>query len=357
MRIVIKIGSSVITQNGRLNQSRLAELVGEIAKLKENNEIVIVSSGAVASGAEFIDTQSIKKEAPQEQILASVGQPHLVARYFVQFRKYGITVAQALVTRDDFNHRQHYLNIRDTLVGLLEQDIIPIINENDVISFAKGDEGQFDNDNLASLIALTVDADRFLILFGGEGFINNGKVMRNVEVITEEIEAAVTKEISQSGRGGMRKKLDAIRLATSVGISVDLLPGMGRGAIKQAINTKSSVGTHFAQRDIILNNRQKWLLAGAKKSGGVSVDEKAVEALRKKKSLLAVGITKVDGSFNRDSVIAILSGDSETIGAGITNYNSEEIERIKGQSSDKIKSALGYKIADEVIHRDHMVII
>ena len=353
MRIVVKIGSSVLVKDGRLHITRLQEIVREMSALWGHHSIAIVTSGAVAMGHEYI--ASLKRHHPSRQILASVGQPHLVAQYFRLFSQFSIPTAQILVTRDDFHFRPHYLRLRSTLNGIWDQNILPLLNENDVVS----SDDSFDNDQLATLTAVALDADVLCILFDGEGFVHQGQVQARIDSIDESVYASVSRhEMSAYGRGGMKQKLQSIHQAVEMGIAVHLLPGSRAGALQQALAEPASCGTYFPPSRKEYTNRQKWILAGARREGAVRIDQKAVRAVRdQKKSLLAAGIVAVDGSFERGSVVDVCTERGERVGAGIVAYNVQELAKIKGKPSSQIHSILGYFLAEEIIHRDHLAVL
>ncbi len=364
MRIVIKVGTNVLRAGTeRLHRPRLIDLARQIAGLAgSGHEVILVSSGAIFAGRELlgIDHRTQRKDIPYKQMLAAVGQGRLLALYQQIFDMYGIVVAQALLTRADLANRTRYLNARNTLQLLLQQKILPIINENDVIAV---DEIKFgDNDNLSALVANLIDADLLLILTDQRGLFTadprtnpHAQLIREVAVIDESILTAAGGSASGGvGTGGMMTKIRAAELATRSGVEVVIAPGSEPDGIVRVVNGEG-VGTRFPAQVSHVESRKRWILAEAAQ-GAVTIDKGAADALGQRgKSLLAVGVTAVSGDFNRGATIRVLDLQGQQIGRGIANYNAANLRVIAGKRSDQIAEILGYDYGQTVIHRDNLV--
>jgi glutamate 5-kinase len=364
-RLVIKLGTALLTGNSeRLDIEVMDDLVAQIARLhKQGSELIIVSSGAVASGRHKLRLTKELKDIPFRQVLAAVGQSHLMHTYDQLFSRHGITIAQALLTRADISHRLRYLNARNTLLALLELNVIPIVNENDVVATDELAGVSFgDNDNLSALVANLVDADLLVLLGEVAGLYTqdpnrdpNAKLISKVERIDAAIEH-LAKGAWGKGRGGMVTKLEAAKLATASGVPVVIADGRESDVIIRLAQGES-LGTFFPPITTKIESRKRWMLSQFSK-GMVVIDDGAVTALRKQnKSLLPAGITKVDGEFERGDIINILDTKNEKIACGIANYNSEDIAKVKGCHSDKIVELLGYEYGAEAVHKNNLVLV
>lgn len=367
-RIVAKVGTSLLTGGtGRLNMDVMASLVAQIANLhSQGKQMLLVSSGAVAAGRHALGVTPDDKDTPLRQVLAAVGQSHLMYAYEQLFVKHSIPVAQALLSRRDLTDRLGYLNIRNTLEGLLDHGVVPIINENDVVAVEElAGEAFGDNDTLSALVANLVDADLLVMLGDVEGLYTADPFMDSsachipvVEHLTEEdVERLGGPSWGSRGRGGMRTKLEAARLATASGVDVVIAGGHMPDVIVR-LASGESVGTIFPSSTTKLESRKRWMLSGVSTRGEILVDSGAVKALRdNNRSLLPAGITGVTGSFERGDIISILDGDRSQLACGISNYGSDDLTAIKGENSHKISEILGHHYGDEVVHRNNMVII
>jgi glutamate 5-kinase len=365
MRIVIKVGTNVLRAGTeRLHRPRLIDLARQIAGLMgQAHEVILVSSGAIFAGRELlgIDHHAQRKDIPYKQMLAAVGQGRLLALYQQIFEMYSIIVAQALLTRDDLAHRTRYLNARNTLQLLLQQKILPIINENDVVAV---DEIKFgDNDNLSALVANLIDADLLLILTDQPGLFTAdprydaaAQLIHEVAVIDESILTAAGGSASGGvGTGGMMTKIKAAELATRSGVEVVIAPGSEPESIWRVVNG-DALGTRFPSQLSHVESRKRWILAEAAR-GDITIDAGAVKALRHGgKSLLAVGLIAVAGDFNRGATIRVLNPQGQEIGRGIANYSADSLRLIAGKRSNQIALILGYDYGQTVIHRDNLVI-
>jgi len=365
-RLVVKLGTVLLTGGGeRLNPAVMSSLVDQIARLHHQGaDVIVVSSGAIAAGRHRLGAIGERKDIPFKQVLAAVGQSHLMYAYEQLFSWYGIVVAQALLTRSDFSDRLRYLNARNTLLSLLDLRVVPIINENDVVAVEELEGATFgDNDNLSALVAGLVDADLLALLTDIPGLFTadphhhpEARLIPRVERITPEIEQLAEGAIRPQSRGGMATKVQAARLATASGIPVVIADGREREVLIR-IASGENVGTFFAPTSERLESRRRWLL-GVPARGKLFADQGARRALvSNHSSLLPVGIKRVAGKFNRGDVVAIADLEGNAFACGITNYSSEELERIKGVHSKEIDAILGYEYGEEVVHRNNMVLL
>ena len=365
LRFVLKFGTSTLT-NGtpRLSLARMADLVRQIAQLQDNrNEVVLVSSGAIAAGREVLGFTDLPKHIPQKQMLAAIGQPRLMSIYEQLFRIYDKTVSQILLTRSDIIDRRRYLNARNTLDALLNQSVIPIINENDSVATEEIRFG--DNDNLSAHVANLIEADRLILLTDQEGLYTsdprlNSEARLILEIgsegFSEEIWKAAGGSMTGLGTGGMVTKLRAAELARQSGVTTFITKGDAESVILRIANGEKC-GTIIHPLLNKLENRKRFLLAGQFSDHALTVDPGASRALRKGGSLLPAGITTVAGSFDRGDSIRVLDSNKKAIAVGLANYSQEDIVKIKGLKSSEIESALGYSYGDEVIHRNNMVLL
>jgi len=365
-RIVLKFGTSLLTGGGdKLDQEIVSSLVDQVARLHQKGvELVIVSSGAMASGRYKLGLTRKVKGIPYKQVLASVGQSRLMHVYEQLFDPHRITIAQALLTRSDLSDRSGYLNARNTLLALMELGVICIVNENDVVSVDEIKELKFgDNDNLSAMVANLIDADLLLILSDIAGLYTadpyrnpDARLIPTVKSITPEIESMVVDTHSNVGTGGMVTKLQAARLATSSGITVVIASGRDRDIIVRVAGGKVA-GTRFLPTHTRIESRKRWMVSGLATRGKLTVDDGAARALSgQHRSLLAAGIREVSGTFQRGDIVNIYDAGGKHLGCGITNYASTDIEAIKGAHSGEITSRLGYDYGSEVVHRNNLVV-
>ena len=369
LRIVLKFGSNLITTNNTvLNYKVIDSLVSQIAKIFEEHEIVLVTSGAVAAGLQYISsersTKILKKNSlVQKQILASVGQPILMKAYEESFDKHSISISQALLARGDFENRNGYLNIRNTLLELLQIGILPIINENDVVATEELNR-YGDNDRLSAMVANAVDADILILLGTIDGLYtedpninNDAKKIEIVEKIDSNIISYAKGPVDKVGTGGMISKIQAANIATKSGISMYIASGLQNQVIQRIINDET-VGTKFLPEESNLESRKRWLVTGYTSSKGeIILDKGAVKAVNKNASVLPAGVTSVKGNFDRGDIIAIKDEKSTTIGLGISNYSSDEISKIKGIKSSEINELVENNYGDEIVHRNNFIFI
>lgn len=362
-RIVVKLGTSVLTAGtDRLNRPRMLDLVRQMAGLfADGREVILVSSGAIMAGREVLGFPKLDRNIPFRQVLAAVGQGRLVHLYAQLFDLYDIIVAQALLTRGDLAHRSHYLNARNTLMALLRQRVLPIVNENDTVAVDEIKIG--DNDNLSALVANLVDADLLIILTDTAGLFTadprldpNARLISEVLVIDDAIRELAGSTRTGRGVGGMITKIEAAELATRSGTEVVIAAGDVENVIPRLV-AGEAIGTHFRTTASRIESRKRWILAEPPR-GTVVVDAGAAHALlRNGKSLLPVGVTAVEGNFERGETVRVVDPAGVEIGRGITNYGAGSLARIRGLQSDCIEEVLGYDYGAEVIHRDDLVVV
>ncbi len=364
-KIVIKVGTSTLTGGSSfLDQPRVLDLVRQIAALRNQGEkICLVSSGAIAAGKEVLDFPQLQKTIPAKQMLAAVGQPRLMNLYEQFFHVYGLSVAQILLTREDISDRKRYLNARNTLNSLLDQNVIPIINENDSVATDEIHIG--DNDNLSAMVASLIDADLLVLLTDQLGVYtadpDQDQTADLIHSISgDEIPDAVWDAAGGTknglGTGGMVTKLEAAETARRAGVTVVIASGETPNAVLRIANGES-IGTCIMSVVDTLESRKRYMLAGARKGNCVEIDRGAEKALISGGSLLPVGIKQVSGKFDRGEIVTVKDGKGNTISLGLVNYASDDIQKIMGHQSSQIEETLGYVIGDEVIHHNNMVLL
>ncbi len=365
-RLVVKVGTGVLTRGGdSLDLEVMSGLVGQIARLCASGaEVILVTSGAVAAGRHTLGIWQERRDIPFRQVLAAVGQGHLMHVYEQLFAWHSIRVAQALLTWNDLSDRQYYLNVRNTLLALLELGVVPVLNENDVVAVDELGEVFGDNDRLSALVASLIDADLLVILTDTHGLYTadphvdpGAQLIRRVEKVDAGIEALAGKRRNNpQARGGMSTKLDAAKLATSSGIATIICNGWERDVLIQAAQGEEK-GTLFVPTASRLESRKRWMLSGLSTKGGIVIDEGAARAVQGQNgSLLPAGIKGIEGEFQRGDIVHILRAEGERVACGIANYSSKDVSRIKGARSGRIQSILGYHYGQEVVHRNNMVL-
>ena len=365
-RIVVKFGTSLLTGGSdQLNQDTMSKLVAQVAQLhKQGLELLIVSSGAMASGRHKLGLTKKIKGIPFKQVLCSVGQSHLMYVYEQLFSQYNIAVAQALLTKTDLSDRAGYLNARNTLLALLQLKVICIVNENDVVAVDELDEAKFgDNDNLSAMVANLVDADLLLLLTDTAGLYTadprrdpNARIILQVDRIDSEVEHLADKA-GNLGIGGMITKIEAAKLATASGVTVVIADGREPNIILR-LASGEAMGTRFLPTTSKLDSRKRWMLSGLCVQGRLVVDSGAALALKKQnRSLLAAGIKQIEGEFDRGDIVDIYDAEGSHLGCGLVNYSSDEVSLIKGAHSGKIATLLGISYGPEVVHRNNLAVI
>ncbi len=364
-RLVVKLGTSLLTAGtDHLNLQTMATLVEQIASLhRQNAEIVVVSSGAVAAGRHKLGKTQAERSVAHKQVLASIGQSSLMHAYEQLFGWHHIVVAQALLTRADIMSRAGYLNARNTLLALSELKVVCIVNENDVVAVEELEEARFgDNDYLSAMVANLVDADLLVILSDIDGLYTadprlspEARLIPRVDKIDSRIESLAGGTNGRLGTGGMVTKIEAAKLATSSGVSTVIANGRERDVIPRLAQGEP-LGTLFPTAITKLESRKRWMLSGLCCRGQLTVDGGAVKAITQNgRSLLSAGIREVKGDFQRGEVLEILDLSGKVLGSGIANYSSADLEKIKGKHSDAILQVLGYEYGEEAIHRNNMV--
>jgi glutamate 5-kinase len=327
---------------------------------EEGHQVVLVTSGAQAAGRERLGYATSPKEMPQRQMLAAVGQTHLMLAWEQVFGMFDTQVAQVLLTRADLGDRRRYLNARDALQAILQNHIVPVINENDAVATEEIRVG--DNDNLSALVANVLYADLLIILTDQPGLFTSdprkdpaAKLISHVSQINDEVKALAGGTKTGLGTGGMATKLQAAELATQSGTEVVIAQGTQPNVILDAAHGQP-VGTRFAARVIEIESRRRWILS-EQALGAVVVDEGAARAVCESRSLLPVGVREVLAEFDRGEVIAVRNVQGRVIARGISRYNSGDAKRIAGKRSDEIVQILGFDYAPMLIHADDMVVL
>lgn len=363
-RVVVKLGTSVLTAGtDRLHRPRMVELIRQIAALRDlGAQPILVTSGAVLAGWEQLGFPPRKRNLPEKQLFAAIGQSRLMHLYAQLADIYSIPVAQTLLTRDDLRDRRRYLNARNALLGCVQRGVLPIVNENDAVAVDEIKVG--DNDTLSALVANLVDADLLLIctdrpgLFSADPRVDvTAQLIPDVPLIDETIWSLAGDAGSHRGTGGMRTKIQAADLATRAGIEVIIAAGEAPNVIVQATQG-TPIGTRLHARATRLEARKRWILAETARQSRVVIDAGAVRALREQgRSLLPAGIVRIDGAFDRGQTIRIFSEQGVELARGLTQYRAADLGLIGGKHSGQIEEILGYTYGPEVVHRDDMVMV
>ncbi|MDP8216522.1 MAG: glutamate 5-kinase [Candidatus Kaelpia imicola] len=353
-KIVIKIGSSILRKSGgSLNLGKFKDIAKEVSSLIEKNrKVVIVSSGAIASGMGKLGLKSRPQMMSRLQALASLGQIELMKSYQDSFSKYRIEIGQVLLNWDDFSDRKRYLNAKDTIEQLIKLKVIPVINENDALAVEEIKLG--DNDRLSAMVASLISADLLLILSDVDGIYDGeGKIIRRVSDIK-----GVKKHCFDTDKdycvGGMITKLEAVEIAASLGIPSVITNGNDKNGIREGIGLES--GT-FIEAEKRLSAKKHWITYLSKAKGVITVDTGAEKAIVERgKSILPMGILSINGHFDAGDLITVKNEIGTEIARGISGYSSSEIEKIRGRKSKEIAEVLGFKRRDEVVYRDNLVL-
>ncbi len=364
--LVVKIGTSSLTQleTGQLALSTIASLVETLTQLRRSHyRVVLVSSGAVGVGCARLNLKERPKKIALKQAIAAVGQGRLIRIYDDLFSSLGQPIAQVLLTRRELMERSCYVNAYNTFQSLLELGVIPIVNENDTVAV---DELKFgDNDTLSALVASLIDADWLFLLTDVDRLYSaDPRLVPDAKPISlvnsrefAELQVKAGSSGSQWGTGGMMTKITAARIATSAGVRTVITHGKYPANLSKILQGEA-IGTQFEPQPRTDNARKRWIAYGLLPVGKLYLDAGAVKAIcQKGKSLLAAGITRVEGQFDASDAVELYDEVGKEIARGIVNYSHLEIERIKGHHSDKIPQLLGYEGAETVIHRDNLVIL
>jgi len=364
-RLVVKVGTGTLTDaKGRFDRENCARLGRELAEVARGRKLVLVTSGAVALGAEqlgLVRSKGKPWDIPTKQACAAVGQPHLMAAWAEAFRPHGLQVAQLLLTADDLANRKRFLNARRTFERLLDAGVVPVVNENDTVAVDEIKVG--DNDTLAGLVAGCVEAGLLAVLTDVEGLYDRNpaepeaRLVVDVPRITAEIERVAGGAGTLQSTGGMATKVRAAKKLAAQGVVTALLSGRRKGALA-ALLAGERVGTVFAAEAERLTSRKGWLAAAARGKGIILVDAGARRALVEGgKSLLPSGVKGVEGSFGIGDPVDVAVDAARPFARGLAGYGADEVRRIAGLKTSEIERALGYKYLDEVVHRDDMVLL
>jgi glutamate 5-kinase len=355
--IVLKLGSStVIDSKGKFKTKWVTSLIKDIKKFGKNKNFVIVSSGAIALGQKYLKINKKKIKLDMSQAIAAVGQIHLASEFQKLFERYKIRTGQILISPDDTEQRRRALNVRRTFDNLFKLNAVPIVNENDTTATAEIKYG--DNDRLAARVAQIIGADTLIILSDVDGLYDKSrqkKIITTVNKIDEKITSLIDNTKSNYGSGGISTKLDAAKICMNSGCHMFLANGNKENPIKNII--KNKICTHFIPKISSLDAKKKWIIGSLSSSGIIFVDQGAARALNNGKSLLAAGVTKITGSFNKGENVLIVDQNEKHLARGLASFNSSEINKIKGKQSKEIEKILGYLSKSEIIHKDDMVVL
>ncbi|WP_421900576.1 glutamate 5-kinase [Maridesulfovibrio sp.] len=361
-RIVVKIGSAVLTTAEGINLGLICRLADQLATLHERGvDIVLVSSGAVAAGRNSIPSGAKLDDLPARQAASAIGQSRLMHEYDETFRRFGLVTSQVLLTRDDLKHRDRFLNARNTLSRLLEWRVIPIINENDTVAVQELEFG--DNDTLASLILNVVEADLFINLTSADGVFDknpdknpDAKPLACIENVHDLDLDAMCDGKTAVGSGGMFSKMRAANRAAQLGVPTLILAGKDRMIIERVFNGEEC-GTWIVPDEKSVSRRKYWLAYHCDPAGDLIVDEGAEKALLSGgKSLLPAGIIDVDGKFKAGELVRVVNKEGKSLAVGLTCYSSTDMVKIMGSKSCNIESILGKCSYPEAIHRDNLLL-
>ena len=358
--IIIKIGSSLLVDdNKKIRKKWLLSFAKDIKKLKsKNKKIIIVSSGAIALGCKKLNYKKKNIKLDKSQAIASVGQIELMNLFSQTFAKYKLNISQILLTLEDTEERRRSLNAKRTFENLFELDFIPIVNENDTIATSEIKYG--DNDRLASRVAQITNADTLILLSDVDGlYTKNPKIFRDARLIKKvndfkkDLKKIYIKGVNEYGSGGMQTKIEAAKICQLAGSSMVIANGLHLNPINKIL--KENNCTWFSPKVSKLDARKKWIISSVAPKGALIIDNGAKKALKSGKSLLAAGIKKVSGKFNKGDHIKVLDKKNNECARGLSSFTSDEIIKIMGHHSKDIEKLLGYIAKSEVIHKDDMV--
>ncbi len=353
-KIVIKLGSStVVDKKGNFKRSWVDSLVKDIKRYRKNCKIVIVSSGAIALGQSYLKIKQKRIKLEMSQAIAAVGQILLSEEFKKILKKNGLKTGQILISPDDTEQRRRALNVRRTFENLLALGAVPIVNENDTTATTEIKYG--DNDRLAARVAQIIGADTLIIFSDVNGLYDNTekrKLIKEVKEINKQIYQLADKKLNNYGSGGMITKLDAAKICINAGCYMFIVNGKKKNPIKNMIQNK--IYTSFIPKISTLDARKKWIVSSLNSTGKIFIDKGAQIALQNGKSLLAAGITKITGKFNKGENVLIVNEEEKSLGRGLSSFSSEEIQKIKGKQSNEIQNILGYPSKSEIIHKDDM---
>jgi len=357
-RIVVKIGTNILTKNGGVDVAYVRRVAGQVSSLqKTGRQVVVVSSGAIGMGAGQLDLTKRVTDIKARQACAAIGQPLLMQEYRKSFLRHGITVAQVLLTAEVLNNRKTYLNLRNSIETLLKLGVVPILNENDSVSTDEIGTTFGDNDKLSALVASKIDADLLIMLSDIDALYDknprkfaDAQPILSVYEITQDIVRSAGGKGSQHATGGMKTKLEAAKIASNAGCRMVLANGRLKNVIGRIMAGEEIIGTIFMPKRK-LSNRARWILNSAA-AGVINIDAGAMRAVRARKSLLPSGVVSVEGSFEAGSVV-MLNYEAKAV----TNLSSSQLKALAGKHSSEIRKILGPKHRDVVAIPEDMVIM
>ena len=356
-KIVLKLGSStVVDSKGIFKKKWVTSLIKDIKKYGKGKSFVIVSSGAIALGQKYLKIKKKKIKLEMSQAIAAVGQIHLASEFQKLFEKYKIKTGQILISPDDTEQRRRAINVRRTFDNLFKLNAIPIVNENDSTATTEIKYG--DNDRLAARVAQIIGADELIIFSDVDGLydkLKQKKIVKTVKVIDEKIISLIENKKNNYGSGGISTKLDAAKICMNSGSHMFIANGKKGNPISNMLNQKKF--THFLPKISSLDAKKKWIIGSLNSNGTIKIDDGAAKALLNGKSLLAAGVNKINGSFEKGENVLILDQNNNQLARGLSSFNSEEIDKIKGKQSKEIEKILGYLSKTEIIHKDDMVLL
>jgi glutamate 5-kinase len=358
--IVVKIGSSLLVDNNKkIRKKWLASFAKDIKKLKDKNQkVVIVSSGAIALGCKKMNINKKTIKLDKSQAIASIGQIELMNLFSQTFTKFKLNISQILLTLEDTEERRRSLNAKRTFENLFDLDFIPIVNENDTIATSEIKYG--DNDRLASRVAQITDADALILLSDVDGLYTknpkiykDAKLIKKVNDLKKDLKEINIKGVNEYGSGGMQTKIEAAKICQLAGCNMVIANGLNLNPISMI--SEKNICTWFNSKVSKLDARKKWIISSIAPKGSIIIDDGAKKALRSGKSLLAAGIKKISGKFNKGDHVKILDKRNNECARGLSSFASDEIVKIIGHHSNQIEKLLGYVAKSEVIHKDDMV--
>jgi glutamate 5-kinase len=356
-KIVLKLGSStVVDKKGDFKKKWVTSLIKDIRKYGKNKNFVIVSSGAIALGQKYLKIKKKKIKLEMSQAIAAIGQIHLAGEFQKLFDKFRIKTGQILISPDDTEQRRRAINVRRTFDNLFKLNAIPIVNENDSTATTEIKYG--DNDRLAARVAQIIGADCLIIFSDVDGLYDKSKskkIVKKIENIDDKITSLIEKTKNNYGSGGIVTKLDAAKICMNSGSHMFIANGKKDYPISSMI--KKNKFTHFFPKISSLDAKKKWIIGSLNSSGTIKIDSGASKALRNGKSLLAAGVIKIDGIFNKGENVFIIDQNNNQLARGLSSFSSEEINKIKGKQSKDIEKILGYLSKSEIIHKDDMVLL
>lgn len=363
-RVVVKVGSAILTTENGINREVLDNLAQEIAFLRNTGrEVILVSSGAVAAGKKKLHIKDDKDVSiMQKQALAAIGQSQLMHDYDEAFHEYGYNIAQILLTHSDLAHRSRYLNVRNTILTLFKYGVIPIINENDTVST---EELKFsDNDTLGALVTNMIEADMFICLTDVDALYDSNpithpdaKAIYTVSEVDDRIQSMAGHSKSALGTGGMQSKINAAQMVSAGGGSSFIGPGKRKNILEHLFSGEM-IGTFFLPKKEKMQSRKRWIAYVLKPQGEITLDQGACNAIVKNgRSLLPSGVTDVNGQFSKGDSVRCINKNGEAVAVGLSNFDQETLLKIKGLRTKDITGLLGYIENEEIIHRDNMVVL